>query len=189
MHTLVPMELSGTTTESARASRLRRAVIMTTTIFAPNWKATRELAALAAERAVSTSQDGLLRGYNVSFNRQLGCDAITVNSRVDTTLGPLQDIPMDSIHIMVPASPATSAGDGLYEDEGITARVETYIEHGVWLQSIRVSGDSNTSVEALSEWLDDLVAGKKGGYNLRPVTYSQTNPPNDDGTPALVGLD
>lgn len=149
----------------------RKVAIVTITAFVPDWTANDELSELAAKRKGLESYVGSLHGYDIRFSTAQSCDVIQLNNRVETMPERLRDVPMRSILVVKHNSPVTAAVDGPYEDDDITARVETYVKDGVAQQSIKVMGTNGTTVETLNRWFDDLTAGKKADKNLNPITY------------------
>ena len=144
---------------------------MTITALVPDWTANAELVELAEKRKGLESYVGVLHGYDIRFSTAQGCDVIQLNGRAETMPARLRDVPMRAIIVLKHNSPLTEAVDGPYQEDNISARVETYVKDGVIQQSIRVTGINGTTIEELNLWFDDLVAGKKADKNLNPITY------------------
>jgi hypothetical protein len=161
----------------------------TITAFVPEWTATTEMAELAERRKGLAAYVGTFRDYDLQFSRVQGCDVIQLNNRAETMPERLRDVPMRSIHVVKHDSPLTDAVDGPYTDGNITARVETYVKDGVPQQSVKVVGTSDTTIEELNQWFDDLIAGKKVDKNTNPITYPTRTSSSPQGGETLLGDD
>ena len=131
---------------------------MTITVLVPDWNATDKL-----------KESIELNGYAVEFNPFQSCDVIQLNGRVETMPDNLKQIPMRAVILVKHNSNPTMATDGLYVDDHIVARVETYFKDGVLQQSIQVTGGGNNSIEELNQWFDYLAQGKKNDKNTSPI--------------------
>lgn len=152
---------------------------MTFTTLVPDWNATDGMSSFAAGRKRDRESSCRYMDWTVHYIDVFDCDAIVFGSHLERLPVTMSELPLQAIVIMKPNSPVTRAEDGPYEDGEITARVETYIECSVPRQRITVTGRGRTTLGALNRWFDDLLAGEKANYNLRPITYTAAPAPSD----------
>jgi hypothetical protein len=159
---------------------------VTITVFIPDWDADDKLREKADSLLPFRSQPNIFFGdFQVAYSAEHACFTITLRDRLEATPAGLQDVPMTGIMLIKHNSPVTHAPDGVYVDDDIIARVDTFIRDGVRQQTITVTGTFGTSLEELNDWFDALVRGKKNDYNADPITY----PDADRALPRAIPLD
>ena len=140
---------------------------MRCTVLVPHWGATPELQSFADTRQSCSDRESLtgkFRGLPIRFSRELGCEVIQIDRRIDAMPECLHEVPIASIRateFTTNLTATTHVADGVYAEGDIMAYVDTLCATFMVMRIFRVIGGKDTDLEEVNGWLDALLAGEK----------------------------